>query len=115
MNNLHTRSNRLAVKGLTVKGLESPLFLVGKDSHGNWVARDQSGLCGGLFVGRDEALKFAKAENGNRPQAIVVVDDVLELDMSVTPRRPSRNLIGAVSVAQQAKPAGRRPRRKAAA
>ena len=79
MSNLHTRSNRPAVNGL-----ESPLFLVGKDSHGNWVARDQSGLCGGLFVGRDEALKFARAENGNRPQAIVMVDDVLELDMSAS-------------------------------
>jgi len=101
MNNLHTRSNRLAVKGL-----ESPLFLVGKDSHGNWVARDQSGLCGGLFVGRDEALKFARAENGNRPQAIVMVDDVLELDMSVTPRS---------STARPSKQSARRPRRKAAA
>ena len=110
MNNLHTRSNRP-----TVKGLESPLFLVGKDSHGNWVARDQSGLCGGLFVGRDEALKFARAENGNRPQAIVMVDDVLELDMSVTPRA-SQSLIGAVSAAKQTKqPSSRRPRRKAAA
>src|SRR5215813_14630672 len=113
MNNLHTRSSRPAVKGLTVKGLESPLFLVGKDSHGNWVARDQSGLCGGLFVGRDEALKFARAENGNRPQAIVMVDDVLELDMSTTPRS-SRRLVGAVS-ARPSRQSARRPRRKAAA
>jgi hypothetical protein len=109
MNNLHPRSNRPAVNAL-----ESPLFLVGKDSHGNWVARDQSGLCGGLFVGRDEALKFARAENGNRPQAVVVVDDVLELDMSVTPGT-SRALLGAASAARQAKQSARRPRRKAAA
>src|SRR5215467_12576974 len=109
MNNLHTRSNRLAVKGL-----ESPLFLVGKDSHGNWVARDQSGLCGGLFVGRDEALKFARAENGNLPQAVLVVDDVLELDMSVTPRQ-SQRVLGAASMARPSKQPARRPRRKAAA
>jgi hypothetical protein len=108
MNNLHTRSNRPAVKGL-----ESPLFLVGQDRHGNWVARDQSGLCGGLFVGRDEALKFARAENGNRPQAIVMVDDVLELDMSTTPHA-SRALLGAASAARP-KQSARRPRRKAAA
>ena len=55
MNNLHNRSNRP-----TVKGLESPLFLVGKDRHGNWVARDQSGLCGGLFVGREWAARAAE-------------------------------------------------------
>ena len=109
MNNLHTRSNRPAVKGL-----ESPLFLVGQDRQGNWVARDQSGLCGGLFVGRDEALKFARAENGNRPQAIVMVDDVLELDMSVTPRT-RQALLGAVSTARPPKQPARRSRRKAAA
>ena len=104
MSNLHTRR--------TANG--SPLFLVGKDSQGHWVARDQSGLCGGIFVGRAEALKFAMAENGNRPQAVVMVDDVLELDMSVTPRG-NRRLTGAVSAAKQAKAAGRRPRRKVAA
>jgi hypothetical protein len=109
MSNLHTRSNRPAVNGL-----ESPLFLVGKDSHGNWVARDQSGRCGGLFVGRDEALRYARAENGNRPQAIVMVDDVLELDMSVTPRA-GRGLLGAASAARPAKQSTRRPRRKVAA
>ena len=37
----------------------SPLFLIGKNSRGQWVVRDQRGLCGGLFVGRAEALKFA--------------------------------------------------------
>jgi hypothetical protein len=114
MNNLHARSNRPAVSRQAVRCLESPLFLVGQDSHGNWVARDQSGLCGGLFVGRDEALKYARAENGNRPQAIVMVDDVLELDMSVTPRT-SRALLSAASAARPSKQSVRRPRRKAAA
>jgi|SRR5215510_12040458 len=102
MSYLHTRR--------TANG--SSLFLVGKDSQGHWVARDQSGLCGGLFVGRAEALKFAMAENGNQPQAVVMVDDVLELDMSVTPRT------GRASVANQPparKQSSRRSRRKAAA
>ena len=64
----------------------SPLFLIGKNSRGNWVVQDQEGLCGGLFVDRAEALKFAKFENGNRPQAVIVVPGVLELDMSGKPR-----------------------------
>lgn len=64
---------------------ESPLFLVGKNSRGNWVARDQSGLCGGLFIGRAAALKFALSENGNRPEAVRMVTGVLELDMTATP------------------------------
>ena len=29
----------------------SSVFMIGQDSHGNWVVRDQSGLRGGLFVG----------------------------------------------------------------
>ena len=57
------------------------LFLIGKDSHGNWVVQDQKGLHGGLFVDRTEALKFAMFENGNRPQAVVMVPGVFELDM----------------------------------
>jgi len=60
----------------------SSLFLIGKNSRGNWVVQDQRGLCGGLFVDRVEALKFAMFENGNRPQAVIMVPGVLELDMS---------------------------------
>jgi len=67
-------------------GSKSSLFLVGKDSHDNWVVQDQSGLRGGLFVGRAEALKFAMFENGNRPQAVIMVPGVLELDMSAKSR-----------------------------
>ena len=59
-----------------------PLFLIGKDSRGNWVVQDEQSLCGGLFVDRAEALKFAMYENRNRPQACVMVAGVFELVMS---------------------------------
>jgi hypothetical protein len=72
----------------------SPLFQIGRDSHGNWVVQDQRGLCGGLFVNRAEALKFALFENGNRPQAVIMIPDVLELNMtgkaSPVAQRPDR-------------------------
>jgi hypothetical protein len=58
-----------------------PMFRVGKDSRGHWVVRDQQGLRGGLFVDRAEALKFAMFENGNRPQAIIMVPGVFEFDI----------------------------------
>jgi hypothetical protein len=64
---------------------KTPLFLIGKDSHGNWVVQDQQGLCGGLFVDRTEALKFAMLENGHRPQAVIMVPGVIELDMNAKP------------------------------
>jgi len=55
------------------------------DSHGNWVVQDQHGLCGGLFVDRAEAVKFAMFESGNRPQAVIMVPGILELDMNAKP------------------------------
>ncbi|HEY4405400.1 MAG TPA: hypothetical protein VGN55_12210 [Xanthobacteraceae bacterium] len=64
----------------------SSLFRVGKDSHGHWVVQDQQGLRGGLFLDRAEALKFAMFENGNRPQAVIMVPGVLELDMVARPQ-----------------------------
>lgn len=58
---------------------QSNLFRIGRDSRGRWVVQDQQGLRGGLFVDRAQALKFAMFENGNRPQAVVMVPGVLEL------------------------------------
>jgi hypothetical protein len=56
----------------------SSLFFIGTDRHGNWVVRDQAGLCGGLFVNRSEALRFAMLENGRHPQAVIMVPGILE-------------------------------------
>jgi hypothetical protein len=67
------------------------LFRVGRNSRGNWVVQDQSGLCGGLFVNRTEAVKFAM---GNRPQAVIMVPSILELDMSGQPRAQTRSTAG---------------------
>ena len=57
------------------------LLFIGTDSHGNWVVRDQAGLCGGLFVNRSEALRFAMLENGHRPQAVIMVPGILEFSI----------------------------------
>jgi hypothetical protein len=37
-----------------------------------------------------EAVKFAMFENGNRPQAVIMVPGILELDMSAQPRDQNR-------------------------
>ena len=57
-----------------------PVFMIGQNRRGNWVVRDQKGVCGGVFVSRDAALRFVRAENGYRPQAVVMVSGNLELD-----------------------------------
>jgi hypothetical protein len=59
------------------------------DSKGNWVAQEQSGMRGGLFVDRARALKFAKSECGPGSHAILWVSGVLELDLSAAPTAAS--------------------------
>jgi len=63
--------------------LQPPVFMIGRDSRGHWVAHEPSGRRGGLFVNRGEALKFVKTENAVHPHAVVWVSDILELDTGV--------------------------------
>ena len=70
--------------------------MIGQDSRGNWVVRDQNGLRGGLFVGRAGALRYVRDEAGNHPRAIVMVNGAFELDTSGT-RRPSARPPGRVT------------------
>src|SRR5579863_3710557 len=60
--------------------LRPPLFMLGQDFRGNWVVQEQRGVRGGLFVDREAALRFIRAETGRQPQAIVMVSGILELD-----------------------------------
>jgi hypothetical protein len=60
---------------------KTPLFFIGQNRRGNWVAKMKHGLIGGLFINRAAALKFALFENGNHPEAVITVPGVLELDM----------------------------------
>lgn len=82
--------------------LAASLFMIGKDSQGHWVVQDQQGLHGGLFVDRAQALKFALFENGNRPQAVLMVPGTLELNMSGTSQPPRYPANPALSQQRQA-------------
>jgi len=57
-------------------------FQIGRNSRGNWVVQDDQGLCGGLFVDRNQALRFAMLENGSHPQAVIMVPGIFELDLN---------------------------------
>lgn len=57
------------------------IVLIGKNSRGQWVAQQQNGLYGGLFVNRSDAVRYALFENGRHPESIVAIAGVLELDM----------------------------------
>lgn len=62
--------------------LRPPVFMIGQNSRGNWVVQDQKGICGGLFVDRDAAFRFVRAENGYRPAIVVVVSESIDLKVS---------------------------------
>jgi hypothetical protein len=63
-------------------------FRVGRNSRGNWVAQDQDGLRGGLFISRAQAVRFALLANIHHPQDIIMVPDTLELDMQIRADAP---------------------------
>ena len=58
----------------------STIVFVGKNSRGQWVAREQNGLYGGLFVNRAQAVKYALFENNHHPETIIELP-LIELDM----------------------------------
>ena len=59
----------------------STIVFIGKNNRGNWVAQEQNGLYGGLFVNRAQAVKYALFENGQHPETIVEMSREIELDM----------------------------------
>jgi hypothetical protein len=59
----------------------STIVFIGKNSRGDWVAQEQNGLYGGLFVNRAHAVKYALFENGHHPEIIVELSGAIELDM----------------------------------
>ena len=65
----------------------STIVFIGKNSRGAWVAQEQTGLYGGLFVNRAQAVKYALFENGHHPETIIELSHEIELDMSG--KRPS--------------------------
>jgi hypothetical protein len=60
----------------------SSIVFIGKNRRGNWVAQEQNGLFGGLFVNRAQAVKYALFENGGQPETIVELSREIELDMA---------------------------------
>jgi hypothetical protein len=58
-------------------------WLIGKNRNGHWVARDEAGRHGGLFVDRTEALRYVMFETARHPQAVIMEPGILELDAKI--------------------------------
>ena len=61
-------------------GIQAHLRLVvGSNSHGLWVVREQLGRCGGLFTTRTEAIRFALQEASHGPGVVLISPETVEL------------------------------------
>jgi hypothetical protein len=63
----------------------STIVFIGRNRRGQWVAQQQNGLYGGLFVNRAQAVKYALFENGHHPETVVELSREFELDMNSGP------------------------------
>jgi hypothetical protein len=63
----------------------STIVFIGKNRRGDWIAREQNGLYGGLFINRAQAIKYALFENGHHPETIVELSREIELDIDGKP------------------------------
>ncbi len=78
----------------TATAVRAPLF-VGQDRSGRWVVRDARNLCGGLFVNRNEAIRFAMLECQRRPQSVIMLPNGLEIDALAPIPLPNQRTAGA--------------------
>ncbi|MCA6126306.1 hypothetical protein J6500_31100 [Bradyrhizobium sp. WSM 1704] len=66
----------------------SSIVFIGRNHRGQWVAQQQNGLFGGLFVNRAQAVKYALFENGQHPEMIIELSREIELDIGGQPASP---------------------------
>jgi hypothetical protein len=83
---------RLQVITIEPPSCSSSLVFICKNGRGQWVAQEQNGLFGGLFVSRANAVRYALFENGHRPEAIIETAGLIELDMNALPFTPATSV-----------------------
>jgi hypothetical protein len=65
----------------TVLSDSIPLFFIGRNQSGFWVARESEGRSGGLFLFRWSAARFARKQSSPRGCATMLVEHTIELDL----------------------------------
>jgi hypothetical protein len=66
---------------LTAVSETIPLFYIGQNNRGFWVAREADGRCGGLFLLRRSAVRFAQQKSAPAGCATMFLDEPRELDV----------------------------------
>ena len=81
MSTLALRSAAVSrLSGLPFSEACKTYFLLGCNTRGQWVIRENSGRRAGVFLSRQAALRFARLESPDGQFAVVHLPDGLEFD-----------------------------------
>jgi hypothetical protein len=58
-----------------------PLFFIGRNNHGLWIAREAEGRTGGVFLFKQSAVRFAQKYSAPTGCATMFLADRFELDV----------------------------------
>ena len=58
-----------------------PVFFIGKNKDGFWVAREAEGRTGGIFLFKNAALRFANSSTESIQCATMLLSECIELDI----------------------------------
>ncbi len=58
-----------------------PLFYIGRNRNGLWVAREAAGRAGGIFLFRESAMRFAGKQSSPGGCATMIIHRSFELDI----------------------------------
>lgn len=114
----HSAATPFSRPGPEILSEAIPVFFIGRNQEGFWVARDAEGKVGGLFWRKQAALRFARRSAGPIGCAAVFPHGGLELDVEntgnplVTPIAAVKRLIARAAV-EMAAATLRRPCRSA--
>ncbi len=85
----------------TILSASIPLFFIGRNRNGFWVAREAEGRSGGLFLRRRSAARFARRKSAPAGCATMFVEQPLELDIANQGSRLVTPLAAAIDVAER--------------
>jgi hypothetical protein len=88
-----------------VLSVSIPLFFIGRDHSGFWVAREADRPRGGRFLLKSSALRFARKKRGRPGVATMLVAQPLELDVDNQGNPMTRPLAAAMDVVSRRLPA----------
>jgi hypothetical protein len=81
-----------------------PLFYIGRNGDGFWVAREAEGRAGGVFFFKASAIRFARNKSAPAGCALMFVDAPLELDRDNDGSQIAEIFIAAIGIARRRAP-----------